>query len=271
MSMAVARRIRFALPILFWFGCGALAQAQTAPIPKTSSPSSTATDVTIGQSAAPLYGPWKFTVGDSPIDPATHQPLWAEPGFDDSKWETVDLTPEEGATDPILGNSGYVPGWTAKGHPGYRGYGWYRIRVHVDVQPGQRLALEEPPDIDDVYQVFANGRLLGSFGDFSANPPVDYYAQPAMFALPQGMVENAEFSLMRFKLAEGDRLVMVSDGVAEATDASGRLFGFERVAELLRTAVSAAAVAQAAQSFGQGDDISVVSVRRMAAAEAVPA
>jgi hypothetical protein len=41
----------------------------------------------------PLYGPWRFTVGDSPIDPRTGQPLWAEPGFDDSHWETVDLTP----------------------------------------------------------------------------------------------------------------------------------------------------------------------------------
>ena len=52
------------------------------------------THVTLGQSVVPLYGPWKFTVGDSPIDPSTHTPLWAEPGFDDSRWETVDLTPK---------------------------------------------------------------------------------------------------------------------------------------------------------------------------------
>ena len=66
-------------------------------------------------------------MGDSPIDPKTCQPLWAEPGFDDSQWETVDLTPKDGAFDPGAGTSGYVPGWTAKGHPGYWGYAWYRI------------------------------------------------------------------------------------------------------------------------------------------------
>lgn len=41
----------------------------------------------------PAQRPIKFTVGDFPIDPATHQTLWAEPSFDDSAWETVDLTP----------------------------------------------------------------------------------------------------------------------------------------------------------------------------------
>jgi serine phosphatase RsbU (regulator of sigma subunit) len=54
----------------------------------------------------------------------------------------------------------------------------------------------------------------------------------------------------------------MSDGIAEATDAEGQLFGFERVHELLRTTTTAAAVANAAQYFGQEDDISVISVTR---------
>src|SRR6202451_3198843 len=61
--------------------------------------------VTLGQSAVLLNGPWKFSVGDSPIDPKTGQPLWAEPEFDDSKWETVDLTPKDGAFDPEIGRA----------------------------------------------------------------------------------------------------------------------------------------------------------------------
>ena len=36
---------------------------------------------------------------------------------------------------------------------------------------------------------------------------------------------------MRFKLMQGDRLMLMSDGIAEATDAEGQLFGFERVHE----------------------------------------
>ena len=71
------------------------------------------TQVTLGPSVVPLYGPWKFTVGDSPIDPATNVPLWAQPGFDDSRWETVDLTPQ-GLLDPLGGFSDYVKGWTAR-------------------------------------------------------------------------------------------------------------------------------------------------------------
>jgi serine phosphatase RsbU (regulator of sigma subunit) len=59
----------------------------------------------------------------------------------------------------------------------------------------------------------------------------------------------------------------MSDGIAEATDANGKLFGFERVNELLRTAKSAADIAGAAQTFGQEDDISVISVTRTAVLE----
>src|ERR1700733_6896526 len=106
--------------------------------------------VTPGQSLVPLNGPWKFTVGDSPIDPATKHPLWAQPGFDDSGWETVDLTPN-GLLDPLGGFSDYVKGWTARGHAGYSGYAWYRIRVQVTSQPGEKLALSGPPYVDDAY------------------------------------------------------------------------------------------------------------------------
>ena len=80
--------------------------------------------VTLGQSAVSLYGPWKFTVGDSPTDPRTGHPLWAEDTFDDSAWESVDLKSETGAEDPLSGITGYVPGWSVHGHPGYWGYAW---------------------------------------------------------------------------------------------------------------------------------------------------
>jgi hypothetical protein len=79
-------------------------------------------------------------------------------------------------------------------------------------------------------------------------------------ALPLGMVEGAEFSVMHFKLNERDRLMLMSDGIAEATDANGKLFGFERVHDLLRASGNASDVASAAQKFGQEDDISVISV-----------
>lgn len=143
--------------------------------------------ITLGQGAFPLDGPWKFTVGDSPIDPSTGKPLWAESGFDDSHWETISLTPAAGSYEPIQGTPSYVPGWTSRGHPGYWGYAWYRIRVEVQnpPAPGLKLALEGPASYDDVYQVFANGHLLGGFGNFSASTPVEYFNVPKMFSLPE--------------------------------------------------------------------------------------
>ena len=85
-------------------------------------------------------------------------------------------------------------------------------------------------------------------------------------ALPLGVVAGIDFPVLRFKLAEGDSLMLMTDGVAEAQDAVGHLFGFDRISEMLRRGVAAAALASAAQNFGQEDDNTVLTVARMAAA-----
>jgi serine phosphatase RsbU (regulator of sigma subunit) len=90
---------------------------------------------------------------------------------------------------------------------------------------------------------------------------------PVVGALPLGMVSNAEFSVMRFRLDSGDRLMLLSDGVAEAQNEQGKLFGFDRIRELLAQPVTAAEIAGAAQTFGQQDDISVLSITRIAVRE----
>jgi serine phosphatase RsbU (regulator of sigma subunit) len=83
-------------------------------------------------------------------------------------------------------------------------------------------------------------------------------------ALPLGITECAEFSMTHFQLAPGDRLVLMSDGVAEAQDERGHLFGFERINTMLQQPITAAEVATAAQKFGQEDEISVPAVTRKA-------
>ena len=196
----MTRTILRVLPCLFLLAAAVL-HAQTP-----SQPDRTA-HITLGQSAVPLYGPWKFTVGDSPIDPRTGQPLWAEPDFDDTKWETVDLTPKDGAFDPAAGLPGYVPGWTAKGHPGYFGYAWYRIRVEVQERPGAGLALAGPANVDDIYQIFDNGEPAGHFGDFTGSRPVAYYSQPKMFPLRQLGSRDAGTGREGTRLAESTRVL----------------------------------------------------------------
>jgi Stage II sporulation protein E (SpoIIE) len=212
----MARRFRIAFNVLLLFAYSGWAQAQPVPV-KPERVADDMAEISLGQSAVPLYGPWKFAVGDSPIDPVTHAPLWAGPGFDDSKWETVDLRSKDGSFDPIIGTSGYSPGWVARGHPGYWGYAWYRIRVHLQERPGEKLALAGPSDVDDGYQVFNNGELVGSFGDFTASTPVVYYTQPMMFALsqPAGGSPGSSTRVLAF------RVWMQPNTLAEQDDVGG--------------------------------------------------
>ncbi len=81
-------------------------------------------------------------------------------------------------------------------------------------------------------------------------------------SLPLGMIADAKFSELKFRLSGHDRLMLMSDGIVEARDTEGKLFGFGRVHDLLSTSCSAAEVALAAKEFGQEDDISVISVTR---------
>ena len=107
--------------------------------------------VTVGRAVVRLTGPWKFHVGDDM--------RWADPAFDDSSWEDVDLTAPPGAHDDDVGLSGYVPGWGARGHAGYFGYAWYRLHISPNAPRGMSLSLAGPPSVDNAYQVFLNGTL----------------------------------------------------------------------------------------------------------------
>jgi hypothetical protein len=87
-------------------------------------------------------------------------------------------------------------------------------------------------------------------------------------ALPLGMIDGAEFSVTRFLLQPNDRLVIASDGLAEARNPEGQLFGFDRVQELVKDGKTAAELADTIQVFGQEDDISVITLTRAADAAA---
>ena len=144
-----------------------------------------AVPLSFGGSLAPLNGPWRFQIGDSPVDPQSGRPLWAEPDFDDSHWETVDLTPQAGLSDPFTGDPRYVGGWTTKGHPGYWGYAWYRIRVPLAAGSGKSLGFATFGRMDEAYQLFDGGELAGSWGRFrgSGKSPVTYFTQPIIIPL----------------------------------------------------------------------------------------
>lgn len=77
--------------------------------------------------------------------------------------------------------------------------------------------------------------------------------------LPLGLVPDAEYQESAFTLAAGDCLTLLTDGVLEAQNADGELFGFDRTRAVATQ--SAEAIAHAAQQFGQEDDITVLTLR----------
>lgn len=186
--------------IVFGLMVAAFASAFAAPASRPSASNALVTEIHLGDSVAALNGPWRFRIGDSPTDTTTGKPLWSEADFDDSNWESIDLTAPSGSFDPIAGTSGYLPGWTARGHKGYWGFAWYRIRVRVDSRPGAKLALAGPSDVDDIYQAFDDGVFIGDFGDFSGSKPSIFTTRPEMFSLPEESLSAVSDHVLSFRV-----------------------------------------------------------------------
>ncbi len=84
---------------------------------------------------------------------------------------------------------------------------------------------------------------------------IEVETQPA---LPLGIVPGEDYPELKLHLKPGDRLTFLSDGVIEAQRASGEIFGFERTCAI--SGQSARSICEAAQAFGQKDDITVLSL-----------
>lgn len=115
-----------------------------------------------GTGAVPLSGKWQFHTGDDPA--------WASPSFDDSGWEQI---------------SPSAP-WGSQTHPSYTGYAWYRRHITIDnpsVAATKRLAILIPP-VDDVYDLYWNGKKIGSYGTFPPNATWWEVGHRAVFRLP---------------------------------------------------------------------------------------
>lgn len=76
--------------------------------------------------------------------------------------------------------------------------------------------------------------------------------------LPLGLNPDASYQDSMVVLTPDETLTFVSDGVVEARNGNGEMFGFERTRRISRHA--AQEIAEAAQRFGQEDDITVLTV-----------
>jgi hypothetical protein len=76
--------------------------------------------------------------------------------------------------------------------------------------------------------------------------------------LPLGVIPGMTYEQVAFQLEQGQRIIFLSDGVVEAQNDDGELFGFERTQQVSNE--SARYIAQTAKRFGQNDDITVISI-----------
>jgi serine phosphatase RsbU (regulator of sigma subunit) len=81
--------------------------------------------------------------------------------------------------------------------------------------------------------------------------------------LPLGIVPTSSYEELALDLREGDHFALYTDGLLEARSASGEIFSFERLDELFATRPDAAKATEAAISFGQDDDITVLTLTRL--------
>ncbi len=158
--------------------------------------------IDLGQSAAALTGPWKFAPGDSSWvgTSANGHFLWAEPNFDDGHWNSMDMTPPAGSRDVQFNDAAFIPGWTARGYPNLVRFAWYRLRIHLDSQD-QPLWLEMPLDVDDGYQVYANGRFVGQMGHFDHGRVGLHYGESVELQLPPPRPDGTMVLAIRFYMS----------------------------------------------------------------------
>lgn len=79
---------------------------------------------------------------------------------------------------------------------------------------------------------------------------------------PLGLAAQSAYAESAFQLPASQQLTLVTDGVVEARDKTGALFGFDRVATM--SLQPAETIARTAQAFGQDDDITVLTLARNA-------
>jgi hypothetical protein len=152
------------LPVALCAALAALASSAPAQqaIGAPAQPRSTFVADGLGKGAVALDGPWQFHLGDDMA--------WANPVFDDSQWEQLS------ADRP----------WGAQGHKGYTGIAWYRRRIAITLAPGASpdLALYLPA-VNDAYEVYWNGALVGRYGRLPPDPVWYYLPPPQTMGLGQ--------------------------------------------------------------------------------------
>lgn len=127
------------------------------------------------KSLANLKGNWKFSIGDDP--------QWASPNFNDSNWQNV-----------------FVPNsWEENGFEDYNGFAWYRKTFQIRESFNREYLYLYMGYIDDVDEVYLNGKLVGASGNF---PPrmITAYDIPRMYPIPANLLNKESENIIAVRV-----------------------------------------------------------------------
>jgi len=149
--------------------------------------------------------------------------------------------------------------------------GTFRTLAHYTQRPAEILAAMNTRMLARSHGGFTTCLVMSAFPDGTltvANaghiaPYVAGRELPLENGLPLGLVAGSTYAESTFHLAPDQQVTLVTDGVVEARDKSGALFGFERTARL--SVEPADVIAATAHAFGQTDDITALTLRATSA------
>ncbi len=128
-----------------------------------------------------LVGTWKFRTGDDPE--------WKEVKYNDEDW--ADLI---------------VPGyWENQGYPDYDGFAWYRKTVFVPEKYKEERLILVMGKIDDVDEVYINGKLIGSTGNPETKDMGDNYQKLRGYYLSTDDLKYGDQNLIAVRVYDGFR------------------------------------------------------------------
>jgi hypothetical protein len=128
----------------------------------------------LGKGTIPLNNSWAFHTGDDLA--------WASPTVDDSGWQPIQV-----------GRA-----WEGQGHPGYTGFGWYRVHLVLpDSAPADWTLALLLPNVQDACEVYWNGVLVGSVGNVPPRP--SWYLAHLPIAIPLGAPRSGVLALRVWK------------------------------------------------------------------------
>lgn len=131
-------------------------------------------------------------------------------------------------------------------------------RLHGRLQGGFATALALRLDPDGRCMVATAGHPAPLLNEVELTLPA---------ALPLGLDITDSYEETSSYLRYGDRLALYTDGLLEACSETGELYGFDRLKALFANRPSAQQAMEAAVAFGQDDDITVLTLTRLAAGE----